>query len=372
MTESQRPVGKNKILLDLSILKHTFTNRAELTYNCHFHLSLCHHCGVENPDQAFCGACGSPLALNDYIAKQVSERLTEAVRDRDFLETESAIRVFQRAWGWLEKIGKLGVAVLAVIVGFLFWQYRDWRSAITAARNSVVTTAKKSRAAIQAASTRAVVNIDNAAGNATKTIELASANTIKQAHNTSLVAAQTRSQISHEASKFRAELDSSRTQLQAAAKLEPQVSKMRDDLAKAMEAVRNQQKLISSSEAFAKKIFSSHVSYAFDLNKVPSNRFYIVTREKGDKNSLLFLLLPSVPISQTVQLQYYIYTQPPNSYQLIKNLLIFSWGDPPENLKKRALSVSYFPDLSEKPFKALIARNGILFVDNKALIKLQR
>jgi predicted amidophosphoribosyltransferase len=61
----------------------------------------CYQCERDNTaDQAFCGGCGAALGLNDYICEKVEEQLRDAIRDRDILETESSIKVFERAWGW--------------------------------------------------------------------------------------------------------------------------------------------------------------------------------------------------------------------------------------------------------------------------------
>jgi hypothetical protein len=35
-------------------------------------LKQCYQCGHDNTDQPFCGACGSPLSLNDYISKKAA------------------------------------------------------------------------------------------------------------------------------------------------------------------------------------------------------------------------------------------------------------------------------------------------------------
>jgi hypothetical protein len=46
-------------------------------------LKQCYQCGHGNTDQTFCGACGSPLHLNDYIAKKVKDQLAETIQNRD-------------------------------------------------------------------------------------------------------------------------------------------------------------------------------------------------------------------------------------------------------------------------------------------------
>jgi hypothetical protein len=83
---------------------------------------VCFQCGQTNPQQAFCGACGSALNLNDYIARSVKEQLVTAVRDRDLLETESAINVFEKALGWTKLVGYAFGLVLAIITGLGIWK----------------------------------------------------------------------------------------------------------------------------------------------------------------------------------------------------------------------------------------------------------
>src|ERR1051325_10995449 len=74
----------------------------------------CYACGKDNASQAFCGACGSPLALHDYIAKQVKDQVNETIRDRDVLEMDSSIKVFQQAWGWIKLI--IGIATGFLVI----------------------------------------------------------------------------------------------------------------------------------------------------------------------------------------------------------------------------------------------------------------
>jgi hypothetical protein len=63
----------------------------------------------------------------------------------------------------------------------------------------------------------------------------------------------------------------------------------------------------------------------------------------------VFLLLQSTPILGTLQLQFHIYAQPPNSYIIFThNLVVFFWEPAPETLQQQQLSVSYFPDTGDK------------------------
>jgi hypothetical protein len=85
----------------------------------------CFRCGTKNPDQAFCGACGSPLALNDFISSVVRDQLVQTIRDRDVLEMDSSIKVFTKAWSWMRLIFGIAVALL-FFAGFgVFWKERS-------------------------------------------------------------------------------------------------------------------------------------------------------------------------------------------------------------------------------------------------------
>jgi hypothetical protein len=77
----------------------TFESQQKPALNTPATAETCFRCGAKNVNvQSFCGVCGSPLSLQEYISKQVSENLVATIRDRDVLESESSIRVFERAW----------------------------------------------------------------------------------------------------------------------------------------------------------------------------------------------------------------------------------------------------------------------------------
>ena len=128
---------------------------------------------------------------------------------------------------------------------------------------------------------------------------------------------------------------------------------------------------ISSSEDFVKIVFSSHVVQIFTVGQTPEIRYPIVPpTTKENKNTTVYMLLDAAPISGTLQLQYYISVQPPGSYVNLHNLVIFFWGDAPDNLRQKSLSASYFPDKSDKEIiHALSERDGRVFADDQPMPK---
>jgi hypothetical protein len=105
----------------------------------------CFQCGIENPDQAFCGTCGSPLVLRDYISVKVNDRLTDAIRDRDVLEMDSSIKVFKQAWSWIRLIFGIAAGILILAGSGVIWKASDLWSSVDKAKQSVTDTANSSR-----------------------------------------------------------------------------------------------------------------------------------------------------------------------------------------------------------------------------------
>jgi hypothetical protein len=63
-------------------------------------VKTCFQCGQDNPDQSFCGACGASLALKDYVTASIRQQID--IRDRNRLESDAAMRVFERVFNWVK------------------------------------------------------------------------------------------------------------------------------------------------------------------------------------------------------------------------------------------------------------------------------
>jgi hypothetical protein len=297
----------------------------------------CYQCGHNNDDQAFCGTCGSPLTLSEYISKKVKDQLADAVRDRDLLETDSSIKVFNQAWSWIRLIFGIAVTLLVLAGGGVIWKASDFWSDVDKAKESVD----------------------------------------EQAEAVKKTAVQTQADISRQTASFQKDLDASRVELQAASGIQPEMEGMQKKLAEAITAIQAQQKVLSSSEEFAKSVFSSHLTEYFNLKvnagAAPTvdvkKRYAIIPPfTKDAKNTIVFLLLDTSPIQGTLQLQQQVAVQPPGSYFSIHNMVVFFWGDPASGLEQKPLSVSYFPDKSDTDIiHTLSDHDGRLFADDQPL-----
>ena len=335
-------------------------------------MKRCHQCeSVNATDQAFCGACGSPLALEDFISKKVSEHLQNAIRDRDVIETESSIRVFERAWGWVKIVGGIATVLLAILSAGIVWKVSDWKSTVENAQTSVRDTAKEAEEQIKTSSSSSLQTINAASGDAQEAGERASAAAKKQSGLIAQTAAQTRSELSKESASVRDEVAKTDAQLQAADALRPGMESTQQQLEKALAQVQDQQKVISSSQEFVRQIFSTHTVDIFQVGQGQKDRYAVVPPSVPGGNTVVIFLLQSAPIQGTVQLQYHIFSQPPNSYIILAhNMLLFFWGDPPKALEGKPISISYFADVGDKDLiHALTEKDGRLYADGEPLPK---
>ncbi len=332
----------------------------------------CFQCEAKNPpNQSFCGQCGAPLSLGEYISARVSRELAVSIRDRSVIETESAINVFERALKWMRLafgifVGAGGV-VIAVILGVSGWKASDFLKTVDRAKQSVVKSADTTRQEINKTSAQSVSDIQKASNEAIDANRASATNADQLSRNLNITASRTTAEFKGEATSLRAEVASSQSQLDEVKKLQPEFDSMRAQLAKATSDLAAQQKVISSSEEFVKKVFSSHVTYYFVFNNfVEPNHSVVIPAPPGVKNSVVYMLVPDTPIDGTLQLQQKVAVQPVGSYFHIHNLIIFFWGDPAQSLKTEPLAVSFFPDKSDKDtIKSLNVRDGRVYADGQ-------
>lgn len=331
----------------------------------------CFQCGQDNPQQqVFCGNCGSPLAIDSYISRCVKEQLSQQIGDRDVLEKESAIRVFERAWGWVKIVATLAGVMLAILGAAVAWKASDWSTSVDKSKQTVIDSSRVAQQQIESSSANATKEIAGVAGAAKRTIQDTSTEATREATQQSLVLnrsfVQARSGVEKERAIVKEEFDNVHTQLQAATELQPRVTTIQQDLSRAVEAIASQQKVLASQEGFVKDIFSKHRNDYF-FQHSPPTRFRIAPRKVG-QGATVFLLLAEAPIIETVQLQYFVWPQQPNTFRIFDNLVVFSWGDPAGGLTEHIFNVSYFPDLGHKDLiKALSEKDGRIYADNEPM-----
>jgi len=269
-------------------------------------------------------------------------------------------------------VATVALAIVGVVLGYQAW---DFTKGIEKAKQSVAEAAKKSAEDISIVSAQSKQDVSAALDAAKTDINVASDSAAKQSRSMEVTADQSKAEISKQTASFRADLDASRHQLQAASDLQPQIEKLQNKLAQTNADVEAQKKLLSNSQDFVKNIFSTHradVFFAVPQHQgVPPGRYAIVPPPNGSGNTIVLLLLTATPISNTLQLQYHVFAQQPNTYVVVAhNLVIFYWGEPAANLEGKQLSASYFADLSDKEIiHSLSEHDGRWFADDEPLPK---
>lgn len=295
---------------------------------------------------------------------KVDSRLADAVRDRDVLETESSIKVFEKALGWMKLLflgATVALAIVGVAVGYQAW---DFSKGTEKAKQSVTDAAKKSSD-----------DISKSLDAAKSDIKTASDNAIKQSQSMQAQAVQSKAEISKNTASFQSALDASRHQLQSASDLQPEIQKLQKKLAQTNMEVENQKQILSNSQDFVRSIFSTHRADIFfglpQHQGAPQGRYVIIPPVTGNGNTVVLLLLSATPIPNTLQLQYHVFAQQPNTFMIIAhNLLMFFWGETPVNLENKQISASYFADLGDKEtIQSLSEHDGRWFADDQPLPK---
>jgi hypothetical protein len=235
---------------------------------------------------------------------------------------------------------------------------------VNAAKQSVAATSDAAKEQISKSTSASTAEVKQTVEHAKSTM----ATNLQQADKQSESLNSAMNQMRVETKSFESSMGDSRRQLNEAKKLQPEMTSMRKDLQDAVAQIRKQQEVISSSEEFVKQVFSSHQIDIFHVGTETKTRLTTIGPPAGGDGSVVLLVLSSTPIRETLQVQYRVFTQPPDSYVTIHNLLIFFWGEHLANLNGQELSASYFPDKSDtEHINALSEHDGRVFADKEPL-----
>lgn len=344
--------------------------------------SICFSCEYKNPSgQAFCGSCGAPLALSSYVARQVDTRIAETTRDRELIEKESAIRIFERVYGWAKIVSGLAAALIAVLAIGATWRFFDLRSAVNNAEANVAEAAKVASSQMQTAasgaksdSTKVLNEVTAASKKAIQSSTQAELLANKQRIDMVRVANGAREQIRIEAKTFTDDFTSARQQLGTVRELEPQVREVQSQLASAQAQIQEQQKVIVSSEEFAKKVLLSQRLSILDVPSDTAGKHSVIPGSSfpGKTTVWFYMLLPEVPLKQAMRVQFHQTVAAAGSFLIFHNVVIMAVeANAQAELLGHDVSVEYFVDPADKTIiSKLESRGGRVFADGEALPKI--
>jgi hypothetical protein len=322
----------------------------------------CPQCESDNVDgKTFCSECGTLLnqQLGPLIRAQVEEYLHEHFRDRSVVEIETSEAVASRVLKWAKLFYAVPVAVLIIILALLgISDYSQFHKTVRRATDEL--TPKLNQAIGEA----------DKATNKAQDAEAKSEAAINSIHNATAkmsaqleAAQQLTNRVSGLESKNASQIVSANKHIESLVKeLDTKV----DDANKTIAS--QQAKLISTNELVTAMFSKGQVEYfQFTQDETPRSVLFAIPAQPGapQKGAMIYMLLKSAPIYQTVQLNFRIYVQPKGSYHNVGNVLIFFWADPAANVKEFPLEVSYVPDPSYKGvvYSKLSMKDGHVFAD---------
>jgi hypothetical protein len=204
------------------------------------------------------------LVLREFIATQVSRGIGSSIQNRDVLETESSIKVFERAYGWIKLILGAAAALLAIVSALGLWKATDWWSEVNNAKQVVTDAAEKTRKEITQTSTKAVGEIQAASSKAVAANEASVREAGSLSTDLNRTATRTKSELAKEADSVKTEVASSQVALQGVQKLQPEFDSMRAQLSKATSDLAAQQKEISE------EVTDRTITYIFMAHRLSS------------------------------------------------------------------------------------------------------
>jgi hypothetical protein len=334
----------------------------------------CPRCGVANPDaKNYCGDCGTPLDpnlayLETFIKTEVRQSLDARFKDQKFLEIETSLAVVERVKGWATLFLyflAIPLAILALVLATLgIKEYRDFKGLIRDAENQVKPRLEAAKASADTAKQQAD-EAQKEAADAKKVIQSASG-VVTDVRN-----------LSAQFSKL--ENQTSLLLKNATSNVDKQVSELNGKIEVAMKDIAEQQRKLASTNELVKSIFEKGTTEYFDTKNQGSRFAYVPVKvgPKGEEKSgaMIFMLMATIPIRQTIELKFHIFSQPKGSFfPIAKNVLAFNWADSTDTLKQFPLELTYIPDptASEAPlFKALYVRDRRVYADETLIMDLQ-
>jgi hypothetical protein len=318
----------------------------------------CPKCKAENADgKNFCADCGTLLdvQLQALVRAQVKDYVQEHLKDQNTIEIETAERIATRLLKWAKLYYAFPSATLLIILAlFGVSDYSDFHKTVRRATEELK---PKLDRAISEADT-ATRKAQDAEAKSHEAIEHISGATSKM--NAQLASAQ---QLSSRVSVLESQ---NATQITTASKhVEERVTELDKKLEAANKEIVAQQEKLTSTNELVTAMFSKGQTEVFPTTLGNMGDYAVYPLSGTQQGAMVYMLLKSAPIYQTIQIQFHVATQPKYSYGLQGNVLTFNWGDPVENLKQHPLVVSYVPDPTFHGVihSALSVKDGHVFAD---------
>jgi F0F1-type ATP synthase membrane subunit b/b' len=325
----------------------------------------CPNCNSPNADgKKYCADCGTPLdpqmqRLEIFVKAQVEKAIQEKFKDQKLVDVETSQAIAERLHGWGKLFGffvALPVAALLIVLSFLgIERYSDFKSMIGGVEQQVKPKLEQAQKTASAATSEAE--------DAKKTIEGATVEAKRQLGSATELAKSVKG-LSDRVSGL--EQQTSNQMKGSSQRIDARVVELDQKIDAAAKDIAEQQKKLASTDELVKALFSKRTTEYFSTTaNGPTAVIVPVTNA-----AFVFLLLKSVPIDQTIEVKWRVFSQPRGSYGMRNNVLTFTWGESADSLKQFPLEITYVPDPTSKaaPFKMLTLKDRTVFADETKLM----
>jgi hypothetical protein len=281
----------------------------------------CPQCAAENIEgKNFCSDCGSLLTpqLMPLIRAQVEEHVREHFKDRTVVDVETTEAIAERFLKWSKWVlvpATILITLLGLTLGiFGVRDFADFHKAAQQAiseSNEATKNAQEAKTKAQEAESRASESI-KAIGDATAKMNTQLSAAQKLSDNVSGLEKKTAIQIANTSQQVEGRLTELDKKVEEANKI----------------ITQQQSKLVSTNELVTAMFSKGQVEYfQTTMGNTPNFVVMPVITSQGinQKGALVFLLLKSVPIFQTLQINARIFVQPKSSY-FLRGISLHSFG----------------------------------------------
>jgi len=337
----------------------------------------CPHCNSPSAEgKRFCADCGTPLDqqtryLETFVKAEIEQAIHEKFRDQKLVDIETSQAVAERLHGWAKLfvffVG-LPLAVLVVVLSIGgIGKYSDFKNMIGSVERQLKPQIEHAKADAELAQ-KTAKDAKVEAEQSKKTIEEAAAEAKRQLGSATELAKNVKGLSDRVAGL---EQQTSTRITESSHTVDMRVAELNQKMGAASKDIAEQQKKLASTDELVKALFSKGQTEYFQTAAPASN---VVIKPLSPNAAFVFMALKSVPIFQTIEVKWRVFSQPRGSYSVNNNVLIFSWGESAENLKQYPLEVTYVPDPSAKtqPFKTLTLKDNAVFADETKLMDVPR
>jgi F0F1-type ATP synthase membrane subunit b/b' len=335
---------------------------------------------VSAPVKKYCADCGASLTINADIRTLIDDQIQQIIdtkfKDQKLVELETTDAIIDRITSWAKRFAFWAGVPLALFIICLailgVQKFGDFSSKIDQAVAKITPILDQSIKQANEAEAKS--------GAAQKTAEAAQLKASEALASIDTIVEQTKTQL---ASDVNSKIQSISPRLKGfektAAEIEQtstvvlkQVDDVKKELDAASETITAQEKKITDTGELVKAMFDRSRTDSFEPTATPDHMAII---KHDDSHASVYLLLQEVPIEASLQLQYHVFSQPKNSYNVLRsgdvlvNVVGFRWGENSANLVGKILTASYIgdPTAQSAHFKSLTVKEDRAYADGVPL-----